>query len=121
MHYACITNVSDGSSCVLAELNVASDDYLSFTSTLGVGVNKTVVVNVIDAGVIGYFSQVSGPLFFNYSGPDITGLLNSPVLMTDGFSKSLQPQQPAVIQVCLFGVCGEVSAFRVGQIYSHER
>lgn len=96
MHYACVTNVTDGSECVSGAITVASDVSISFPSTLGVGIQKTLVVAVVD----GTFSQYSVPILFDHAAPDIIGLLNSPVLMTDGVTPSLAPQQPAVLQVC---------------------
>ena len=92
MHYACVTNVSDGSACVTGRVDVASDASLSFPSTLGVGLRKPLVVIAVD----GIFQQNSTPLYFDYAAPEVTGLLNSPVLMTDGVTATTQP---AVLQV----------------------
>ena len=99
MHYACVTNISDGSVCSTASINVFSDGVVSFPSTLGVGLNKTIVVTVVDVGYIGSFSQASPPIYFDYAAPDIIGLRNYLILMSDGVTPTLMPLELAELQV----------------------
>lgn len=95
MHYGCVSNATGVAGCLAGTVTVLSDSTVTFPSTLGVGVNKPLTVSVVDSGLLGTFTQTSAALTFSYAAPQITGLLNSPVLMTDGSVG----QQPAELQV----------------------
>ena len=84
MHYSCVSNVTGIPGCTTGAVAIVSDSVVTFPSTLGVGLNKPLTVSIVDVGPFGVFQQVSAPLLFSYAPPVITGVLNSPVLLTDG-------------------------------------
>lgn len=84
MHYGCVSNATGIPGCATGAVTILSDSAVNFPSTLGVGLNKPLTVSIVDVGPFGVFQQVSAPLLFSYAPPIITGVLNSPVLMTDG-------------------------------------